>query len=333
MTRSVVITTINPPTTAVRGFAASGWRTYVAGDLKTPRDWACEGVVYVGPDEQRGRLAEELPHNHYSRKLYGYLAAVADGATVVADSDDDNIPGEGWDFPAFDGEYDTAPREAGWVNIYRSFTSKHIWPRGLPLDRVLAPDSVLQEDALAPAPARVGVWQALADGDPDVDAIYRLTDGELCTFDQRPPVVLPEGTLCPYNSQNTATREELLALLYLPATVTFRFTDILRGIVAQPVMWAAGFSLGFTAATVVQERNPHDYVKDFESEIPCYLQVRESVEAVSGVVRAGAAVEDNLRAGYAELRRRGIVQDAELRLLDAWLEDLAEARTAGRALA
>ena len=33
-------------------------------------------------------------------------------------------------------------------------------------------------------PSRVGVWQGLADGDPDVDAIYRLTVGE--------PLVCPE---------------------------------------------------------------------------------------------------------------------------------------------
>ena len=68
------------------------------------------------------------------------------------------------------------------------------------------------------------------------------------------------------------------ALLYLPAHVTFRFTDILRGLVAQPILWAAGYQLGFTRATVVQERNPHELLEDFESESPGYLRVEKIVD-------------------------------------------------------
>ena len=60
-------------------------------------------------------------------------------------------------------------------------------------------------------------------------------------------MVLGTGTMSPFNTQNTLIRKELFALLYLPTYVTFRFTDILRGLVAQPIMWAAGYALGFTA--------------------------------------------------------------------------------------
>ena len=41
--------------------------------------------------------------------------------------------------------------------------------------------------------------------------------------------------------------------MYLPTFVTFRFTDILRSYVAQPIMWNAGYRLGFTNATVTQK--------------------------------------------------------------------------------
>jgi hypothetical protein len=327
-TQALVITTINPPTRAVRGFAAvDGWTVYVAGDKKTPSDWACPDVVYVGPDQQRSRLGQALPFNHYARKMLGYVRAVSDGATVIADSDDDNIPKDGWSFPGFDGTFPVSPSDAGYVNVYKSFTDMHIWPRGLPLDRVLAPESVVAESALADQEVQVGFWQGLADGDPDVDAIYRLTQGGPCTFDRRDPIVLGEGTLSPFNSQNTAVRSELFALLYLPATVTFRFTDILRGYVAQPVMWAAGFRLGFLDATVFQERNEHDFTKDFESEVPCYLQVREAVDVAAANSKPGRSVEDNLVAVYEDLYRHDIVAGQELALLDAWLEDLAAARS------
>ena len=326
-THVLVITTINPPTQAVRGFAAvDGWTTVVAGDRKTPADWVCPGVELVPAEAQTSRLGATLPFNHYARKMLGYVRAVELGATVIADSDDDNVPTDRWSFPPFDGTYRTVGDDLGYANVYRSFTDMHIWPRGLPLDRVLAADSRLDDDALEEREVSVGVWQGLADGDPDVDAVYRLTQGGLCTFERRPPLVLGEGTLSPFNSQNTAFRSELFALLYLPATVTFRFTDILRGYVAQPVMWAAGHRLGFLDATVDQDRNEHDFTKDFESEVPCYLQVRETVDVARDAVSSARSVEDNLVAVYEALSKVGVVQDHELAMLDAWLDELAEAR-------
>lgn len=82
--------------------------------------------------------------------------------------------------------------------------------------------------------------QGLADENPDVDAIYRLTNDTPCYFDERAPVVLEAGTLCPFNSQNTATRRELFPLLYMPVFITFRFTDILRGLAAYEALRRAG---------------------------------------------------------------------------------------------
>jgi hypothetical protein len=50
-------------------------------------------------------------------------------------------------------------------------------------------------------------------------------------------------------------------------------------------MWAAGWKLGFTDATVVQDRNPHDYFKDFLSEIPMYQFTERVVDIASSVVQ------------------------------------------------
>jgi hypothetical protein len=225
--------------------------------------------------------------------------------------------------PPFEGRYALSPGGRGFINIYRSFTDQAIWPRGFPLDRVTDPGAVLSETDLHDAPIRVGVWQGLADGDPDVDAVYRLTVGTACRFRERDPIVLAPGTLCPFNSQNTAFCRPLFPLLYLPAHVSFRFTDILRGLVAQPILWLHGYHLGFTAATVFQERNPHDYLKDFESEIPCYLYPHVVIETVTGALRPGGSVADHLHQAYEALHRRGIVPAQELAVLSAWLEDVA----------
>jgi hypothetical protein len=104
--------------------------------------------------------------------------------------------------------------------------------------------------------------------------------------------------------------------------VTFRFTDILRGLIAQPILWEAGYHLGFASATTVQERNPHDLLKDFEAEIPCYLYARKVAEIVSGVVRGGAGISDNLFNAYEALLRGDLIKWEELLLLSSWLEEL-----------
>ncbi|MBA2433233.1 MAG: DUF288 domain-containing protein [Chthoniobacterales bacterium] len=322
--KCIVITTIFPPTRAVQDFAErDGWSLIVAGDRKTPADWAHENVRFLSAtaQEERGfKLTTVLPWNHYCRKLTGYLEAIRLGAEQIVDTDDDNIPKENWSFPSSEGEFETTAADRGFINVYRAFTDMAIWPRGFPLERIQLPEA--QPAAGQQERVKVGVWQGLADGDPDVDAIYRLTNNEPCHFNEREPLVLGRGTWCPFNSQNTLFVRELFPLLYLPAFVTFRFTDILRGLIAQPIMWAAGYHLGFTSATVVQERNPHDYLKDFESEIPCYLLAQKVADTVSAVVRTSASVTDNLSNSYEALHAAGVVQDEELRGLSAWLEDL-----------
>ena len=327
--KSVVITSIHPPTRAVELFSAlPDWSTVVVGDRKTPSGWSCDGVEFLhfgDASSERFALAGALPADHYSRKMLGYLHAVARGAAAIADSDDDNLPKPGWAFPSFGGVFPVTDADRGFVNVYRAYTDQHIWPRGFPLQSVLDESAALSHAAATDREVEVGVWQGLADGEPDVDAIYRLTSNVPCEFQERDPLVLDAGTLCPYNSQNTVYRSELFALLYLPAHVTFRFTDILRGLVAQPVMWAAGFRLGFTSATVFQERNEHDFLRDFESEVPCYLHTERVVDAVGGAVSQNASVPDNLHAAYRALAAEKIVPPEEIGLLEAWLEDLSAA--------
>ena len=336
MKRFVVITSINPPTQAVVRFSKfPDWHTIVVGDRKTPADWHLAGVRYLSTQFQTTtdfQLAERLPWNHYCRKMIGYLEAMRSGADIIADSDDDNLPYGDWAFPPFHGDQDylTTAAGRGFINMYSFFSDSKIWPRGFPLQLIQDPARQLEAHQLSPDKVRVGIWQALADGDPDVDAVYRLTANAPCYFKKRPPVVLASGTVSPFNSQNTAFSKELFLLLYLPSTVTFRFTDILRGLVAQPILWQHGYHLGFTAATVEQARNEHDYMVDFESEIPCYLHGPRVVELVGSALRPSAPLGDQLFNAYEALNRAGIVQKAELGTLTAWIKDVQNLSTISR---
>ena len=324
MKKFIIITTINPPTKSVKAFSEKeDYHLIVVGDKKTPANWNSPNARFISAREQErsaSKWMRYLPWHHYSRKMVGYLASIEQGAHIIIDTDDDNSPYAEWNCPDFEGVFEVIPENRGFFNIYNHFTRQKIWPRGFPLNRINDQDNA--PDGFPETQTSIGVWQGLADGDPDVDAIYRLTNDGSCIFDDRGPVVLSRGTVCPFNSQNTAYRKELFALLYLPAYVTFRFTDILRGLVAQPIMWAAGYQLGFTKATVFQERNDHDLMKDFESEIPCYLHAEAVVELCSKATRARDSVADNLMNSYEALLKHGIVVDSEIALLTAWLKEL-----------
>jgi hypothetical protein len=322
--KAIVITTIFPPTPAAEAFAVmDGYRLYVVGDRKTPAGWHLPGAEFIGADQQEQipfGLIKHLPYNHYCRKMIGYLRAMADHADCIADTDDDNIPKPGWGFPEFSSSYERIPGDRGFVNIYSLFSDQHIWPRGLPLDRITGSGDLTGSGVKAGC--NVGVWQGLADEDPDVDAVYRLTSDKPCYFNDRGPVVLGRGTLTPFNTQNTLFRRELFPLLYLPVTVTFRFTDILRGLVAQPVMWLYGYELGFVGASVIQKRNPHDYMKDFASEVPMYMLGESVPGIVSSALDPSDTVSGNLYRAYEALAGRGIVMSGELTALEAWIEDI-----------
>lgn len=322
----IVITSIFEPTEAVRSFAAlKDYRLIVVGDKKSPQGWAQENVQFIPVAEQEQmdyHLAKLLPYNHYCRKMLGYLEAIKQGAEYIIDTDDDNIPLEGWGFPSFENKYDRLRPGMGFINIYQLYSSQKIWPRGLPL-HLINTRFELEKNISSGEECRVGIWQGLADEDPDVDAIYRLTSDEPCYFDKRAPVVLGDATITPFNTQNTMIRKELFVLMYLPTYVTFRFTDILRGLVAQPIMWMYGYQLGFVEATVIQKRNPHDYTKDFESEIPMYRHCEEVINIVKGAIKKERNISENLYQAYVALHEKEIVTAQELVTLDAWLKDIA----------
>jgi hypothetical protein len=324
MDKFIVITSIFQPTEAIEKFAKlKDWKIIVVGDKKTATDWSYPGVTYLSPEGQKevaSKFSGLLPWNSYTRKNIGYLHAISQGARVIYESDDDNIPLDNWvNEPEFSSDAELLS-DASFVNIYSYFTDKKVWPRGIPLRCVL--DAENPNTAIAKN-LKVGVWQFLADEDPDVDAIYRLTNNTPIYFNWREPLVLDHDTCCPFNSQNTYFRKEVFPLLYLPSTVTFRFTDILRGLVAQPILWAAGYHLAFGGATVLQKRNPHDYLKDFESEIPCYLSVDIVVQIAKAAVSPEKSIPENLTLVYQALAEKDIVSEKEIEILSCWLDLLA----------
>ena len=339
----VIITTINAPTSAVLKYIADpSVDVIIVADRKTPEaSYAGLDCVFLSVARQK-ELAPAfdalLPFNHYARKNMGYLWAARKGYACIIETDDDNIPYEDWTAKSVNPEL--APGTTHFVvggpktvNLYRLFTDKHIWPRGLPLSRVLDQDSHRHATAAKSAGFfdDVSIIQGLADGDPDVDAIFRLTATESLS-----PVIfaktcayykLGATQYCPGNTQNTVWRHRAdFPLLYVPSYVSFRFCDILKMYIAQGFVRSAGRSMVFQGATVFQDRNPHDYFKDYLQECEMYVHVDRVIALLDeGLAPGGfASGPDGLKLFYARLVTEGIVKDArELPLLAAWVEALA----------
>jgi hypothetical protein len=332
---ALVITTINSPSESVKRLAeiAGKWNVIVVGDKKTPAVWSCPGVNFVSVESQLVldlALASKCRFNSYTRKNLGYLLAMAQGAQVIAETDDDNTPY--CDFLT-DVNSDVSARlvtSKGWVNIYTLFTPIRIWPRGFPLSDIIHSYEKALECA-EPTMHHCAVRQFLADGDPDVDAIYRLTQSGEVLF-ATGSYVLDAGTYCPFNSQNTVWSEEAFHLMYLPGFVTFRMTDIWRSLIAQVCLHAVGGKVAFHGPTVYQHRNSHALLRDFADEVPGYLRNEEILDALCSVKLAAdpARTADNLLACYEKLISLNIVSKDELPLLEAWSADIARINAAKR---
>jgi hypothetical protein len=322
----IVITSIFPPSLAVQKFAAmTDWHLIVVGDKKTPGDWNYPGVTFLSLERQAElgyETFEVLPLNHYARKNIGYLYAMQLGADWIADSDDDNIPYSHWqNIELTEHAIPKAIVSPRFPNIYRYFTAEHVWPRGFPLDEILARSPIALESKLNNP---IGVWQFLADGDPDVDAIYRLTVNKPITFEKREPISLDRGIYSPFNSQNTLWSKSAFEFMLLPAYVSFRFTDILRGYIAQRCLWAGRTYLAFCSATAYQERNPHNFLTDFQSELPAYFSVKNIADTLDHINDIESPYE-LLLACYQALHDEGYVAQEELALCRAWMHDVEKA--------
>lgn len=345
-----------------RGAGEAGWRFIVIGDTKSPAKFSLAGCEFMSVDDQLAwgqklnlRYARACPTRHYARKNVGYLEAIRGGAKVIVETDDDNIPlGTGHRASGIsDGEREFyGSRSASktvrvvssspvtdakgivaqsWVNVYRYFVKEGnvvggeppIWPRGLALDWIHkgAPE-------LASAPTRevtCPIQQGLANDNPDVDAVYRLCRALPMSFEDSESVGLGQGAWCPFNSQNTTWFPAAFPMLYLPALCSFRMTDIWRSFVAQRVCWANGWPVLFHRATVRQERNDHNLMRDFEDEISGYLQNAKIVDTLASLDLAAGEqhVAANVRRCYHALVAKGLLPQEEMALLDAWLHDLS----------
>jgi hypothetical protein len=210
---------------------------------------------------------------------------------------------------------------SGWVNAYRYFTADlQIWPRGFPLERLSdAVPACAESSASVYAP----IQQGLVNGSPDVDAVWRLTQDRPFDFDKAASLWLGPGQWCPFNTQSTWWWPAAFPLLYVPSFCSFRMCDIWKSFIAQRCLWAMGCGVVFHPPEVFQDRNPHDYARDFRDEVPGYLHNTRIAEILSNLELAAGegAVADNLLTCYRALIQETVFPPEEWTLVEAWVRD------------
>lgn len=325
-----VITTIQEPTAAVRSLAAAlnhePGSLLVVGDRKGPARFEQEGCQFLSLQQQLElpyELARLLPEGHYARKNLGYLEAIRQGASCIYETDDDNAPLPSWQ-PRQQQVEAISTEQQGWVNAYAWFSDELIWPRGLPLDAIKQAGRNNADEAAQPQSCVAPIQQGLANLSPDVDAVWRLVLDRPFSFKPGQSLLLPPGAWCPFNSQSTWWWPIAYPLLYLPSHCSFRMTDIWRSFIAQRCLWELDHGLVFHGPEVIQERNEHDLMQDFEAEIPGYQHNRKLASVLENLDLNEGAKEtgNNIRLCYKALIEQNLFPAEELVLLDAWISDL-----------
>lgn len=317
--KCIIVTTIHAPSDQLIHYSTlSDWTLIVVGDSKTTDSLYCNmKCVYLGLNDQKllfPTLYTKIPLHSYTRKMFGYLYAIKHNFDIIYDTDDDNqYLG---DLNGFNKDRPTkCCDDIGFTNIYKVFTNENIWPRGIPPNHVCIPIQPHLTDKTENL--QCAIIQGLVNNDPDVDAHYRLHTSDVpFTFekDDGYDIMLNKYAVCPFNTQNTFWIDPaFFYTMYLPTTVTFRYTDILRGFVALFQLWKHDKTIKITIPSAFQKRNAHDLHKDYEQEIPMY----ETAEKVIDILQKN--VDASIIDVYTILADHNIVTHSEIDVLQEWL--------------
>jgi hypothetical protein len=289
----LVTTTINQPTVATLKFCAlveqnENWHMVVIGDTKTPHDLYRQleqrhkNFIYLSPDEQY-KLYPELSNiigwNCIQRRNIGFVYAINElDADIVATIDDDNIPYENWGKNIY---VNTTVLVDHYINNNHVYfdpfsvtNQKQYWHRGYPVQHIKTKNDITFTNKIS---MDVLVQADFWDGDPDVDAICRLTNNPIVKFDKFD--MFCTNQIAPFNSQNTFLSKKIIQE-YAVLPYLGRMDDIWGGYMLYQTH-TEPFIL-FHPATVYQERNIQCPIKNLENEIIGYRHTKDFIDFIVG---------------------------------------------------
>lgn len=287
MKKFIITTTINSPTKATLKFCeiadSKDFVFVIVGDLKTPHDeyrqleQKYKNITYISP-EQQDKLYPELSTvigwKTIQRRNIGFVYAYQNGAEVVATVDDDNIPYEDWGDNILVGKklivdsYQNV--SCDYFDAISVTEHKDLWHRGFPIEFLQVKNNIEYKGKIEITPlVQAEFW----DGDPDIDAICRLSKKPIVKFNSFEPFTT-NNQLTPFNSQNTFLHRSVLKY-YSVLPYIGRMDDIWGSYILQHHF---PNSVIFCKSSVYQERNPQDLVKNLENEVIGYRNTLKLLE-------------------------------------------------------
>lgn len=278
MKKFIVTTTINPPTEATLKFCNiadnKDFTFVIIGDTKTPHDEykklerEFKNVIYLSPEQQTelySDLSEIIGWKTIQRRNVGFVYSYQNGAEIIATVDDDNIPYDNWGDNILIGreievdEYENT--SCPYFDAISTTEHNDLWHRGFPIEYLPVKNNIEYKGKTKITPlVQAEFW----DGDPDIDAICRLSKKPIVKFKPFEPFTTKQ--LSPFNSQNTFLHRSVMKY-YSVFPYTGRMDDIWGSYVMQHHF---PNSVIYTQASVYQARNPQDLVKNLENEVIGY---------------------------------------------------------------
>lgn len=272
MKKIIITTTINSPTIATKKFAEiakrDDWTLVVVGDTKTPHsEYEKINCVYLSPEKQENinkELSDTIGWRSIQRRNLGLVFAYQQGADIVATIDDDNIPYDNWGQNVVVGQEIECDLYSPNNNVFDPLSvtnTTQIWHRGYPIELLGQRHEV---EYKGKTKRKVLVQADLWDGDPDIDAMARLTMKPIVKYNIGQPYC--SNRIAPFNSQNTFLAREVIPY-YTVLPHVGRMDDIWGSYILQ---YHFPNSVVYNKASVYQDRNVQDLITNLEKEIIGY---------------------------------------------------------------
>lgn len=307
---------------------------FIAGDKKTPHD-AVRALIKNIPharylsdtdqDAMNTKSSNVIGWNKIMRRNLALLAAIESGADIIITVDDDNLPCDEHYFEdvrrlfakGFHGLKATCA--SGFFDIGPLLAPK-LYHRGFPYTE-RHKDLGLRFDPVTDM--KIGVAEGLVMGDPDIDAMQRITNAPLLTD---VPTLFHSGfvvdpkTTSVFNTQNTAVVRELAPLIMVWCGVG-RYDDIFASYLCQRIMRERGYALHFGKPFVWQERNQQNLFKNLQDEMLGMEFTPRLIADMNDVDIGKGSVTEQMGRIYAGLKPKGYLPDIVFAVGDAWRED------------
>ena len=325
MNKFIVTTTINNITPALAKFdELKNWNLIVIGDKKTPNINLKNGIFIPASDQDSlgFKCASMIPWNVIQRRNIGFLLALREGADIIATIDDDNIPYDGWGENIHVGHHlmrrsisDSLVCDS--LFEHSNVTSGKLWHRGFPIQLLEKRKDRKENICGGFVEVQAGLW----DGDPDVDAICRISNGPFDLKFSNSEFIIDYKCFSPFNTQNTLFSRRISPCMCLLYGVG-RMDDIWASYMSQRVMRELRSNTLFTGPTVYQDRNDHDLSTDLEKEMIGYRNTLTFLQRLNDIEVTGNTVIEMYASIIEGIKDLSFISEEMSNFQRVWLEDI-----------